>query len=472
MTNCCARLNSVFQERKEEIALKYGKQEWSYGELLNEGAKRAHYWKKNGLKKGSRVLLYLPGDRLEYLFAVLAGVIGDYEIVTVSQKAVPSELTYIRNVVEPALEWNGVPTDSFEPVNPTDTFIKNIQIIFFTSGTTGKPKGVCHDFEKLLANAMAFNDLSGVDENTCMLHVMPTGYMAGLLNTFLSPLLAGGIVVLGELFDVKTALQFWNYPMEHHVNSIWLTPSMVATLVPLCRDSEIPEWTRNNLRHIFIGTAPLHKITRDYFRERFGVDCLESYGMTECMFISVNSSNSLDQDSTVGHPLKGVELEIRNGKQISDSNCIEGNIWIHSQFALTGYIEKAGDKQESQSEKSGWMDTGDIGYIDASGRIVITGRSKDIIIHGGINVSPRQVEEVLLSYSEVKEAAVIGSPHTFWGEEVEAYVITESGKNIDIDKLGNFCRDRLNVDAVPSRYVVVKEFPRTSNGKVQKHLLG
>jgi len=469
MSAGCQRLALIFTERANETALVYGNRSWTYAELLSEGQRRAQHWQAMGVQPGARVLL-LPADRSEFLFAILAGCWGGYELVSVSQKASADELQYIRNVTQPHIEWSGDSGELPTEVAGESTFY-NVQVIFFTSGTTNHPKGVCHKFETLLANADAFNRCTGLGESVRMLHVMPNGYMAGLLNTFLSPIMAGGSVVLGDVFDVRSALDFWRTAERGDVNAMWLTPTMVATVTALCRDDTISDWARKNLRYVFVGTAPLHAATRMAFYERLGVDCLESYGMTECMFVSVNPPTMPNPSHSVGLLLPGVEAEARG----SDGTVLpvgqEGDLWLRSAYMLDGYLDETSGLPVSAVNMDGWLDTGDIGRLDVDGRMTITGRRKDLIIHGGTNVSPKVVEDVLLGFPGVNDAAVVGAPHPYWGEEVLACVIPETGLGLDSSDLRVHCAARLNPDAIPGRFLILEEFPRSSSGKVQKHVL-
>lgn len=466
----CEKLNRIFKERASKTALVYRDKNWTYSELLSEGRRRIAFWQGMGFQKNARVLL-LPGDRAEFLFSVLAGALGGYQLVLISQKATSDEIQHIRNVSHPDLEWNCGRVGELSTDFNGEVLFQNVLVIFFTSGTTSLPKGVCHKFESLCANADAFNQRAELDKNVRMLHIMPIGYMAGLLNTFLSPIIAGGCVVLGDVFDVRSALSFWETAQSNAVNALWLSPTMVATLIPLCRGEKIPLWAHTNLKHVFVGTAPLHSATRIAFRERIGVDCLESYGMTECMLVAVNSTTTPNEDHSVGHLLSGVKGEIRRPNGLALPAGQEGDLWLRSDYSLVGYLDPAGGKSVSVFDHSGWLNTGDIGRLEEDGRLTITGRRKDLIIHGGTNVSPKAVEDVLLGFSGIQEAAVVGIPHPFWGEEVLAYLILDSNFKLDELALRAHCCSHLNTDAVPSRFLILREFPRSSSGKIQKHIL-
>ncbi len=470
MTEGCREINENFSKHADKPALLYGDNCWTYTELLVEGWRRVVFWRSQGLVPGSKVLLYLPENRLEYLLAVLACSLGGYEIVSVSQKASFGEVQHICELTQPDLKWSGDSGELPSEIGVVEASFRDVQVIFFTSGSSSSPKGVSHDFVTLLANARSFNQRAGLGEEVKMLHVMPTGYMAGLLNTFLSPLMAGGSVILGDVFDMKSCLNFWSMVRGKNVNAMWLTPSMVAALTPLCRGEETRSWTRLNLRHVFVGTAPLHAAVREAFCDRAGVGCLESYGMTECMFISVNSSKASDLEGSVGLLLSGVKIEVRDSDGAVLSPDQEGSIWVHSSYASGGYLD-ASSQPVPVLDANGWFDTGDIGKVDAGGHLFITGRRKDLIIHGGTNVSPKQVEDVLLKYPGVKDVAVVGVSHPFWVEEVIAFLIPESDILLEEKALTIFCGELLNSDAVPSRFIFVDSFPESSNGKVQKHIL-
>jgi long-chain acyl-CoA synthetase len=472
MTTFTTRLADVFDHRADSLALACGESTWKYAALAIAARRRAADWLRQGARPGDRVLV-LPGDRAECLIAVLAAAVGRFDVVSPSQRATAAEIDAIRETTRPTLTWpdqDARVADEADAVSVPGGF-GNVRIVFFTSGSTTRPKGVCHDFESLLANADAFNRRAGVADDVRMLHVMPIGYMAGLLNTFLSPLMAGGAAIVGDAFSARTALQFWTLARHHSVNAVWLSPTMAATVTQLCRGEEIPAWARRHLRHVFVGTAPLHPTTRRAFHERLGVDCLESYGMTECMFAAVNPPDIPNPRDTVGLLLDGVEAQARDadGRPLTPGD--EGPLWIRSRFTMQGYLDGDWDHLVLPLDPDGWLDTGDIGIVDADGRLTITGRLKDLIIRGGINVSPKAVEDVILAFPGVGDAAVVGVAHPFWGEEVVACVIASGAASADVAALAAHCTKHLPADAVPTRFIPLTEFPRAGNGKIQKHLL-
>lgn len=448
-------LSSTFESHKNKIAVEDANEAWTYEELLNKASSLSTYFQKE-LKPNSKVLI-IPGKRIEFIASVLACSLGGFQPIFVSEKATADELEFIKNKTKPDLVWDKGLDSIDNKVEKVFSF-SNVPLLFFTSGTTGNPKGICHEFNNVLLNAKAFNMASGLSAEVRMLHTMPIGYMAGLLNTFLCPLLIGGSVIVADAFSAMSAMGLWSFILEKNVNSLWLSPTMVATLTKLCRSEEISKWTKENLKYVFVGTAPLHEATRISFKEKTGVDCIQSYGMTECMFISVCSNDDLELKNSVGKPLAGVEVESRGD---------EGHIFVKSEFLLKGFLGNKNNLEEVKTD-NGWLDSGDIGVLDSRKRITITGRHKDLIIKGGLNISPKSIEEVLLSIAEVQEVAVVGVEHEFWGEDILACVKLEEGSNTEVNELKLYCREKLSKDAVPGKIVIVKEFPRNSSGKIQK----
>ena len=347
-------------------------------------------------------------------------------------------------------------------------------LIAFTSGTTSRPKAVCHAAGRMIANVEAFNSLTGINQETRMLHVMPMSYMAGFLNCLLSPLVAGGSVVLAPAFDAGAALTFWEAPRRHHANCMWLSPTMAALLVRLNRDPTVAPWTRDHLALVFAGTAPLPPAIRDSFAETFGCRLLESWGMTEVLLGAVMPSTD-HRGGSAGMLLNGVAIQTRNTEMGAALPQEEpGELWVRSSYALLGYLDDDGNIGSDSADTNGWFPTGDLGAMDQEGYLSITGRKKDLIIRGGTNISPRAVEEVLLHIPGVVDAAVVGIPHPFWGEDVIAYIQIDPGASLpELEpSLRKNCREALPVAAMPCRFVAVTEFPRTSTGKIQKHRLG
>jgi long-chain acyl-CoA synthetase len=299
---------------------------------------------------------------------------------------------------------------------------------------------------------------------------MPMTYMAGFLNTLLSPWMAGATAILAPPFDATTALRFWEPARAHDVNTLWLTPTIISALCRLDRDPTVREWTRRTLRSVFAGTAPLPEAKSADFERRFGAKPLESYGMTELLLVTGNRSGRLGRPGSVGRPLPDIETAFRRK---SGSHGQAGNteqLWVRTPYALKGYVEP--DTKELVSPLTdGWLSTGDLGHRDDDGNLFITGREKDLIIRGGANVSPVAIEGALLHHADVVEAAVIGVPHDFWGEEVVACLELSRSKSLDAVRASLIESCREQAPMVPDRFVSMDTLPRGVSGKIQKHSL-
>jgi acyl-CoA synthetase (AMP-forming)/AMP-acid ligase II len=342
--------------------------------------------------------------------------------------------------------------------------------ITFTSGTSALPKGVAHRVGSLLDNARVFNELLGLTEDHRFLHVMTMGYMAGFLNTLLCPFMAGASVVLAPAFNPQTPFRFWVGVREHQANTFWLSPTMAAALVALDRDPAGPAYAREHLRVVSVGTAPLSLRIRRDFERKYGVPLLESYGLSELLLLTSNTPQGPRLEGSVGQLLPGVEVRIVDEQGAETTG--DGEICVRTPHVTAGYLDYA-TGNPTPFDRAAWFPTGDVGHLDAAGQLFITGRKKDLIIRGGVNISPRAIEEVLLEHPAIEQIAVVGLPHPFYGEEVVAAVILRPGRALDQerDSLKASCAARLSATSVPARFVQLDALPMSANGKVQKNIL-
>jgi len=465
----------------------------SHGDLDAAASSLAAILHGYGLKRGDRVAVILPNGidfALLYMACLYAGLV----IVPLNPSLPVNTLSYLLDVARPTmlicdatnrrrlgdlhlLAWLiEQPTELLTAARagggvaaPANEDPDALFSITFTSGTTSRPKGVCHRAGAMLANVIAFNELTCLDQHARMLHVMPMSYMAGFLNTLLSPLIAGACSILTPPFNAAAALHFWVPAMTHGANAAWLSPTMAAFVARVARDPATSRWAREHMRWVFAGTAPLPPATKAAFEAIFGIELLESYGMTEVMLVSGNTARFARKAMSVGRLLPGLAVEARDNAGATLPVGVEGELWIQSPYALAGYLET--DSYPPVPDlANGWLATGDVGRIDVDRDLFITGRLKDMIIHGGTNVSPRAIEDVLLTCPGIRDAAVIGLPHAFWGEEVSAVLLLEENAVFEAVRAEALalCKKNLPNDALPSRFVVERDFPRTSTGKVQK----
>ena len=351
-----------------------------------------------------------------------------------------------------------------QDVKPSDLYS-----ITFTSGTTSAPKGVAHRIESLLANASGIYETLGLGGGDRMLHVFNMAYMAGFLNTLLCPFMSGGSVVLSRAFDARSMLRFWEPVIAHRANTLWLAPTMLTALLRFDRNPAGAEYSREHVKTVCVGTAPLPSSTKREFEERYGVTVLESYGLSELLLLTSNSKRHPIVEGSVGRPLAEAEIKIVDAGGNALSSGEDGEILARTPQTMSGYID-AERPEMIFLDPVHWFPTGDIGQLSEVGDLFITGRKKDLIIRGGMNISPRRIEEVLLEHPAVSEIAVVGVDHEFYGEEVVAAVRLASGNSLDDVRsaLESLCKSHLSAVSMPSRFVEVDEFPTSVTGKIQK----
>jgi long-chain acyl-CoA synthetase len=357
--------------------------------------------------------------------------------------------------------------EPFRKVSPDDLFS-----ITFTSGTTSRPKGVPHKIESLLENAISFNNHLGIGPENRFFHVFNMAYMAGFLNTLLCPFMAGASVIISRALDAKSLLSFWNPVIKYKADTFWLAPTMLTALLKVDRNRSAKEYCSTHVKTICVGTAPLPKRVKDDFEQKYGVELFESYGLSELLLVTGNSSNFGRFTGSVGRAIPNVQLAVMNESGQINENGSEGEIHIKTPYMMAGYLDYETLMPDSSTVPD-WFPTGDIGYVDQVGNLFITGRKKDLIIRGGHNLSPRVIEELLLTHESVSQAAVIGVPDEFYGEEVIAVVTLkpDTVQSEAIESIKELCRSSLSSFYIPSRYEVVEELPTNSIGKIQKNRL-
>ncbi len=446
----------------------------SYAEAARLVACLATQLTLRGVGAGDRVVLSLPNSAELALLYLACWWIGA-TAVAVGPATPPEDRRYMLQLVRPRLVVTPAGDDpcGFDHWKVGSSLFVDVagnaeaalscrggtpSLITFTSGSTGRPKGVCHSLDRLLGDAQAFNRLTRLSASDACLHLMPMTYMAGILNTLLSPWVSGGRVVLAKPFGPVTPLGFWPLVSQQGVTWMWASPTMLMLLLRLARGFTSPF----GLRQVFAGTAPLPDAVRTAFAERFGVAVHESYGLSELLFVSSRAGHFDNQPGSVGRLLDGVEAQLRRDGEAA------GELMIRTPYQMLGYLDA--DSGVLLPAPVEWFPTGDLARISADGDIWITGRLKDLIIRGGINVSPRAVEEALMAYPGIAEASVVGVPDEIYGEEIAAALLLADGVElaaIEAD-LRAHCQRRLGAAALPKYLKVFADLPRASTGKVQK----
>jgi len=348
----------------------------------------------------------------------------------------------------------------FETV-PRD--IDDLAAFLYTSGTTGRSKGAMLSQGNLLSNAQTLKDEWRFTQDDVLLHALPIFHTHGLFVATNITLLAAGQMIFLPSFDVDTILA--NLPSA---TSMMGVPTFYTRLLS---DARFTKDLTAHTRLFVSGSAPLLAETHVQFEDRTGHRILERYGMTET---NMNTSNPYDGErraGTVGHPLPGVELKItdsKTGATLPQGKI--GQIEVRGPNVFQGYWQMP-EKTAEELRADGFFITGDLGQIDADGYVSIVGRNKDLIISGGYNIYPKEVELLLDAQTGVLESAVIGVPHADFGESVVGILVPAADQVLDLDAIMESMRHALARYKQPQELIVVSGLPRNTMGKVQKNAL-
>jgi malonyl-CoA/methylmalonyl-CoA synthetase len=341
-------------------------------------------------------------------------------------------------------------------------------MIGYTSGTTGAPKGAVLSHGNVLASVAALAIAWQWTRDDRLVLCLPLFHMHGLGVGLHGTLYTGGSAVLLDGFDPDTVI---DAAAEHDATLFFGVPTMYHRLVDCARVGELAR-----LRLCVAGSAPLSPIVHEAFRAATGRAVLERYGMTETVMLVSNPYEGERRAGSVGFPLPGVDVRFaREGRAPVDVSAAgrdreAGEILVKGPNVFLGYWERPASNVAAFAD--GWFRTGDLGTVAHDGYITIVGRAKELIISGGFNVYPREVEEVLATHPAVADVAVVGTPSQEWGEEVTAFVVVRAGQaEPDRDALREFCRGQLARYKLPRRVVIIDTLPRNALGKVVKHEL-
>jgi len=343
-------------------------------------------------------------------------------------------------------------------VDPVPRGAEDLAAILYTSGTTGRSKGAMLSHGNLLSNAQVLADLWRFTDRDVLLHALPIFHTHGLFVACNVSLLTGGAMIFLPGFDAESVLR-----MLPQATAMMGVPTFYTRLLD---DSRLTRDLVAHMRLFVSGSAPLLAETHAAFEARTGHRILERYGMTET---NMNTSNPYDGDrrpGTVGLPLPGVALRIvADGAEVAPGAV--GMIEVRGPNVFKGYWQMP-DRTAEDLRPDGWFITGDLGTRSADGYVTIVGRAKDLVITGGLNVYPREVEMALDEVPGVLESAVIGLPHPDLGEAVFAVLARRPGADLRPEAALAAIRDRLARFKQPRAAVVVDALPRNTMGKVQK----
>ncbi len=455
--NLYALLASRFPaDRSRPCFIEPGRPPISYGEVEAGVGRLASLLASKGVAVGDRVvvqaakcpelvMLYLACLQVGAVFTPLNTAYTGAEVAYFLEDAEPKLV--VRDAAALAREAASLPPSA--EVHPCDA--DALASIIYTSGTTGRSKGAMLSHGNLAANALALHAAWGFTPDDVLLHALPIFHVHGLFVALHCAFLSGAPMIWLAKFDDQAVIEA-------------LPGATVMMGVPTfyVRLLENPAFTRAvaGPRRLYIcGSAPLLESTFEAFEARTGHRILERYGMSEAVIITSNPLHGDRIPGSVGYPLPGVDLRIAGGEET-------GVIQIKGPSVFGGYWRMP-DRTREEFTEDGFFITGDVGRQDADGRVWISGRAKDLIISGGFNVYPKEIELVLDTLPGVIESAVIGAAHPDFGEAVVA-VIAGAGDEATIIAAA---RERLAAFKAPKRVFFVEDLPRNAMGKVQKAAL-
>ena len=348
---------------------------------------------------------------------------------------------------------------------PAARAASDLAAILYTSGTTGLAKGAMLSHGNLLSNAQVLKDYWGWQPDDVLIHALPIFHVHGLFVASHGALLAGSKMIWLNKFEPKAVVA--------HLPEATVFMGVPTLYVRLLADPGLTRAACANMRLFVSGSAPLLIETFELFRERTGHTILERYGMSETAMLTSNPYRATDGErrgGTVGCALPGVGVRVAGDDGAPCPAGEIGHLQVTGPNVFQGYWRMP-EKTAEDFSADGWFKTGDVGKIDARGYVTIVGRSKDLIISGGFNVYPAEIEGTLNEMPGVAESAVIGVPHPDFGEAVVAVVVARPGSTPDAAALIDELKSKIANFKVPKRVFVVGELPRNAMGKVQKNLL-
>ena len=445
--------------RRKAIALEWNRTEFTFGEIEDRSNRLAHALRARGLAMGDRLGVYLA-NRIElidiYLACVKLGVIfvpinilyRDREIAHITGDAEPRFV--ISEAELPALMAEAEQASAERPMEDLDG--DTPAAIIYTSGTTGASKGAVLTHNNFAANAVNLLTMWQISDRDRFLLALPLFHIHALGNGLHCWLASGCRMRLLERFDHRTALDQFR---DFQPSLFFGVPTVYVRLLDTPPD--VAREIGARMRLFVSGSAPLPANVFDRFRELFGQTILERYGMTETFMIMSNPYIGERRAGTVGFPLPGISVRIDDGELLVRGPNVFAGYWRRPDATAAAFTD-------------GWFRTGDLAARSADGYYTLLGRRSDLIISGGFNIYPREIEELLLEQPGVAEAAVVGVPDDVRGEVPVAFIVPDDD-TFDADALERCCREQLASFKVPRRFVRVDSIPRTALGKVQKHLL-
>jgi long-chain acyl-CoA synthetase len=479
---------SAVRAHGDQPALFYGDEVWTYrrlGELAQAAA--AHLRTVHGVRPGDRVALWLRNCP-EFVPTLLGALLCDAVVVPVNNFLKPPEVAYILADAEAGvLLSDGAHPEALAAIAAARPGMKvldvsglrtwpapvagfagpqrqqaDLAVLIYTSGTTGHPKGAMLSHGNLLHNIGSCRRVLGYTPADRFGVILPLFHTYMLTVGLLLPLTTGGSMVLVKSLHQPRALL--GELAQHGATILPAIPQFYRTLTHAPVEGKLP------FRLCISGAAPLPVQVLKDFEARFGIPLLEGYGLSEASpVVTKNPFNGVRKPGSIGLPIPDVEVSVQDDQGNHLATGVVGEICVRGGNVMLGYWNRPAES--ATVFRAGWLLTGDIGYRDAEGYYYITDRKKDMLLVNGINVYPREIEEVIYQFPGVRETAVVGVPDERRGEQARAFVVATEGATVDTAALQDFLRERLADYKVPREIMMLPALPRNATGKVLKTAL-
>jgi long-chain acyl-CoA synthetase len=445
----------------EGAALADDKSDLNNAELLDAVKRAAATLRSNGVSAGDVVAIKMP-NTVDFVVSMFAAWRLGAAVTPVNPSLSPPEVSYqladagAKVLIADELHHCDAPE--------ADTGRRNgdsLALLIYTSGTTGRPKGVMLDHANL--NAMCRSVIEGfrLTRDDHSLLILPLFHVNGIVVGTLSPLLAGGRATVAGRFDTKTFFA----ALEHCRATYFSAVPTIYTMLCGLPDDVQPD--TSSVRFAVCGAAPASVELLERFESRYGIPIIEGYGLSEGTCASaVNPLSGPRKPGTVGLPLPGQTIRIvdQAGRPAPDGEA--GEVVIKGANVMRGYLNRP--EETAKTIVDGWLHTGDIGRLDEDGYLVLVDRAKDMIIRGGENIYPREIEVVVHQLPQIAEVAVVGRPDPTYGEVPVLYVSAHPGTTVTADTIRDHIGERLAKYKWPAEVIILDDLPKNAVGKIKK----
>lgn len=467
--------------------------EITYEELTRDSNRMANTFRHLGVKNGDRAVLYVNKSLIFVIMHLALQKIGAIS-VPLNPGFKKAEMSYLLKDADPKLvlsepehedmikdivpgthtividtkksyQDQDVIQSATEDITPVDIRPEDPGLIIYTSGTTGNPKGAVLTHKNLTHNTKNIIKTWAISEDDVLCHALPLFHVHGLCFALHTALMAGSHVLMFDQFAPQRVIEVLAKKEGFNVCTIFMAvPSMYTSMLDFVGDRKF------DLKHMRLwtsGSAPL--LTEDFKKitRIFGKEPVEREGMSETGINFSNPINGIKKPGTIGLPLPGLKVRIVDPETFKDVSLGEtGEIWLKSPAITPGYWQKP--EETARAFEKGWFRTGDLGKVDEDGYYYLTDRLKHIIISGGENISPKEIETIINKMEDVVESSVVGIKSIKWGEKVVAAVTVKPGSQIKSHEIQAFCKEYLHNWKCPKEIVVLKELPRNTMGKLLK----